>query len=160
MARLRRIRSKFRRFARIDGGRRGLLMEAALSLLIARLALVFMPFRNIARRLGEFVPPSDERVRNPAEPSSYEHIRLAEEIGWAVTRAARYVPFKAVCLPQAIAAKAMLRRRDVGSVLHFGVAKSDKPDKPLDAHAWLDAMGIEVTGYPVAREFTEVASFV
>jgi len=32
--------------------------------------------------------------------------------------------------------------------------------KPLDAHAWLDAAGVEVTGYPVAEGFAEIACFV
>ena len=75
-----------------------------------------------------------------------------------MTRAARYVPFKAVCLPQAMAARVMLKRRGVKSVMHFGAAKGT--DKPLDAHAWLDAAGVEVTGYPVAENFAEIACFV
>ena len=33
-------------------------------------------------------------------------------------------------------------------------------DKPLDAHAWLDAAGVEVTGYPVPGKFAEIACFV
>ena len=70
----------------------------------------------------------------------------------------RYVPFKAVCLPQAMAARIMLGRRGVASVLHFGAAKGK--DRPIDAHAWLDAAGVEVTGYPVAAQFAEVACFV
>jgi len=68
------------------------------------------------------------------------------------------VPFNAVCLPQAMTARIMLKRRGVGSVLHFGAAKGEQ--KPLDAHAWLDAAGVEVTGYPVAAKFTEIACFV
>jgi hypothetical protein len=83
--------------------------------------------------------------------------------GWAVTRAARHVPFNAVCLPQAMAARIMLKRRGVDSVLHFGARiGQDKigQDKPIDAHAWLDAAGVEVTGYPVANTFAEIACFV
>jgi hypothetical protein len=75
-----------------------------------------------------------------------------------VTRSARYVPFKAVCLPQAMAARVMLKRRGVASVLHFGAARGQA--KPFDAHAWLDADGVEVTGYPAAKDFTEIACFV
>ena len=84
--------------------------------------------------------------------------RSRAEIGWAVTRAARYVPFRAVCLPQAMAARVMLRRRGVASVMHFGAAKGEA--KPFDAHAWLDAAGVEVTGYPLANGFAEIACFV
>jgi len=97
-------------------------------------------------------------VARAGDGCSAEDARLAEEIGWATVRAAEHVPFKAVCLPQAMAARIMLRRRGVASVLHFGAAKGK--DKPIDAHAWLDAAGVEVTGYPVAAQFSEIACFV
>ena len=52
----------------------------------------------------------------------------------------------------------MLNRRGVSSVLHFGAGKGQ--DKPLDAHAWLEAAWVEVTGYPVAKNFAEIGCFV
>jgi len=158
MARLRSIRRLLRRFAQIDNRRRALVVEAVAWLLAARLALIFIPFPQLARLLGTFVPPTDQRVLQARQERSEAHACLAEDIGWAVTRSARYVPFKAVCLPQAMAARIMLRRRGVRSVLHFGAAKGR--EKPLDAHAWLDAVGVEVTGYPVAANFAEIACFV
>jgi len=156
MARLRLIRRLLARFGQIGPHRRALVIEAALCLLAARLALVFIPFPRLARRLGRFVPPAE--ARRLGTPSTVRHAELAADIGWAVTRAARYLPFKAVCLPQAMAARIMLKRRGVASVMHFGAAKGEA--KPLDAHAWLDAAGIEVTGYPVATQFAEVACFI
>jgi len=39
------------------------------------------------------------------EPIVVVESRAAEDVGWAVTRAARHVPFNAVCLPQAMAAR-------------------------------------------------------
>jgi hypothetical protein len=158
MARLRSIRRLLLRFGQVDNPRRALLAEAAIYLLMARLALVFVPFPHLARRLGTFVPPTDPRAFAVRQTVSPEQARLAEEIGWAVTRAARYLPFRAVCLPQAMAARVMLKRRGVQSVMHFGAARGQ--EKPLDAHAWLDAAGIEVTGYPVAKNFAEIACFV
>jgi hypothetical protein len=158
MARLRLIRRLLLRFRQVDNRRRALLAEAATYLLVARLALIFIPFPRLARRLGTFVPPTDPRTIAVRETPSPDQARLAGEIGWAVTRAARYLPFKAVCLPQAMAARVMLKRRGVQSVMHFGAAKGQ--DKPLDAHAWLDAAGVEVTGYPVAKTFAEIACFV
>jgi len=156
MARPRSIRRNARHFVRIGGLRRALLLEACLWLLVSRLALVLIPFPVLARRLGAFMRPEEARARqSQAMP---EQAALAGEIGWAVTRAARHVPFKAVCLPQAMAARIMLTRRGVKSVLHFGAARGK--EKPLDAHAWLDAAGVEVTGYPVAHEFAEIACFV
>ncbi len=115
-----------------------------------------MPFPRLARRLGAFVPPSDPRAL--AVRARTPQAALAQEVGWAVTRAARHVPFKAVCLPQAMAARVMLKRRGVASVMHFGAARGQ--EKALDAHAWLDAAGVEVTGYPVAKNFAEIACFV
>jgi hypothetical protein len=158
--RLRRVWRGLRRFAQVGNRRRLLSVEATVWLFLARMALLVVPFPRIARHLGEFVAPTDARARQLPTYVSPEHILLAKEIGWAVTRAARYLPFEAVCLPQAIAARTMLRRRGIGSVLHFGVATLKDADRHLHAHAWLDAGGIEITGYPVAGEFTEVASFV
>ncbi len=153
-----RSRSKLRRFARLDGARRALLIEAAAWLLLARLALLLVPFRRLARGLGTFVPPTDSRGAQGQPYTPHEYVLLAHDIGWAVTRAARHVPFRAVCLPQAMAARIMLNRRGVASAMHFGAARGK--DKPLDAHAWLDAAGVEVTGYPVAAQFAEIACFV
>jgi hypothetical protein len=156
MALSRSIRRPLRRFAQVGNRRRALVAEAVACLLLARLALLFVPFPRLARRLGDFVPPSDPRAAAARAPTA--QAAAAEQIGWAVTRSARYVPFKAVCLPQAMAARVMLKRRGVASVMHFGAARGD--DKPLDAHAWLDAAGVEVTGYPVAHKFAEIACFV
>ena len=35
-----------------------------------------------------------------------------------------------------------------------------EPEKPRDAHAWLDTASVEVTAYPVAENFAEIACFV
>src|SRR5580658_3765030 len=158
MARLRSIRRLLLRARQVDNRRRALLVEAVAYLFAARLALIFIPFPRLARRLGTFVPPADARTSQAQAGTTPEQTRLAGDIGWAVTRAARYVPFRAVCLPQAMAARVMLKRRGVKSVMHFGAAK--ETEKPLDAHAWLDAAGVEVTGYPAARNFAEIACFV
>src|SRR5487761_217444 len=150
MVRLRSIRRLLLRFGPVDNRRRALLVEAAAYLVAARLALIFISFPRLARRLGNFVPPTHIHVARSQTAPSPDQTRLAEDIGWAVTRAARYVPFEAVCLPQAMAARVMLKRRGVRCVMHFGAAKGD--GKPLVAHAWLDAAGVEVTGYPVAAQ--------
>ena len=144
--------------SRIGWRRRGLIAEAAAWLLIARLALLLAPFPMIARRLGAFVPPSDPRVAAAAARTTPDEAQIAKEVSWAVIRGAAHVPFRAVCLPQAMAARVMLKRRGVASAMHFGAGKG--ADKPLEAHAWLDAAGVKVTGYPVGPQFAEIACFV
>lgn len=154
----RRIYQLVRKLGQVENRRRALSAEAAAYLLAARLSLIFVSFTQLARHLGAFVSVSDpcaSKARTFAVPSQ---IHLAKEIGWAVTSAARYVPFRAVCLQQALAAHAMLRRRGIPSVMHFGVARG--ADDSLQAHAWLDASGVQVTGYPIAEGFTEIGCFV
>jgi hypothetical protein len=145
------------RFVRLDAGRRALLVEAAAWLLVARVALALVPFPRLARRFGTFAPPTDSRVRDARLPAASGPSRLAEQIGWAVTRAAPHLPFRAACLAQAMAARIMLGRRGVASVLHVGAASAQDPS---ETHAWLDAAGVEVTGYPAANDAVEIACFV
>ena len=141
------------------GPRRQLLVaEAAASMLAARLSLAIFPFQRVSKGFGAFVPPTDPRVATQAQGIGEEQARTAKEIGWAVRASAPWMPFRSVCLQQAMAAHAMLRRRGIPSVMHFGAGKSDA--KPIDAHAWLDAAGVKVTGYPVAPHLAELGCFV
>jgi len=158
MAQKRSIRRPLRRFAQVSYQCRALVVEAVAWLLLARLALIFIPFPRLARSLGAFVAPNDARALRARSKGSREQIEFAEEVGLAVTRFARYAPFRAVCLSQAMAARVMLKRRGVSSVLHFGAGRGK--DKPLDADARLNTAGVEVTGYPVAKYFAEIACFV
>lgn len=158
MARLRLIHRLLVRFGEIDNRRRALLAEAVLGLFAARLLVALMSFSQLTRRLGTMVPPSDGRAAKTSDACDVRQAFIAEKVSWAVTRAARYVPFKAACLQQAMAASIMLRRRGIPSVLHFGAARGQT--KPLDSHAWLDAAGVEVTGYPVEEGLAEIACFI
>jgi hypothetical protein len=158
MARKRSWKSKAERLVQVDWRERGLLVEATGLLLAARLRLAVQPFKRIAKTLGTFVSPADDRIAERRAPAPEAQARIARDIGWAVTRAARHVPFDAVCLPQAMAAHRMLARRGIVSVVHFGARRSD--EKPIDAHAWVDAAGVEVTGYPLVDGMTEIGAFV
>lgn len=146
-----------RRLFRIPEQHRGAVLEAVVALLSARFALVFTSFDRLAATFGTVTTPqADDGSRHAV--LGPEQAQTARIVGWAVTRAARYVPFRAVCLPQAIAAMVLLKRRGIPSVMHFGVRKV--PGKKLDAHAWLNAGEVEVTGYPVDDGFVEVARFL
>jgi hypothetical protein len=120
--------------------------------------LLLVPFPRLVRRIGALVPATDPRVAKAGVTTDPNQIQLAEEVSWAVTRAAHYVPFRAVCLPQAMAAQSMLKRRGVASVMHFGAAIGQTAG--VDAHAWLHAAGVEVTGYPVENGLAEIACFI
>lgn len=118
---------------------RWLLIEAVAALAVARLALVLLPFRTVATWLDH----------QPA-PRLYPD-DLPARVGRATVTAARHVPWKAVCLPQALAARALLARRGVVSRVYFGVARDGGV---LSAHAWLEVDGQTVVGGGQAKDRT------
>lgn len=142
------LRRRLQNFAALPREDRALIVEAAFWLGAARVAVVVLPFRAIARWLG--VP-----MASSSEPSPADAL-IARRIGGAVARAAHHVPWKAVCLPQAIAAKAMLRRRGIGATLHFGVSKQGER---LGAHAWLMVGTLGVSGIDASGDAAEILRF-
>ncbi len=111
-----------------------LLLEAFATLLAARVSLALLPVRWIFRWL-------ERPLRHPAaagqrDASAAGRPDVVERIRWAVLTVARYGPLSFVCFPQALAAHAMLRRRGVGSVMHYGVRRS--ADRQMRAHTWLE----------------------
>ena len=58
--------------------------------------------------------------------------------------AARHVPWRADCFPQAIAARMLLRRHGLPSIIHIGVTRDE--GKGLSGHAWLTCGNTVVTG--------------
>jgi hypothetical protein len=130
-----------RRLVSRDGAR---LVEAVGCLALARLAVVALPFRVLARRLG--VPHAETSMTASLDPS-------ARRVAWAIGAAARRAPWRAECLEQAIAAKAMLRRRGIASTLYLGMARD-----PVAAHAWLRVGDVNVTGGRDVTRYAVVAS--
>ncbi|HZU51380.1 MAG TPA: lasso peptide biosynthesis B2 protein [Sphingomicrobium sp.] len=136
-----------------------LTFEAAVFLAIARAWLLIVPFRKIAETLGRSY--SAAAPKNIIEPASQEQDEIATRVSEAVKRAAKNIPLHAVCIQQAIAAKMMLQRRGIRSVMHFGVARG-LPDSgdALRAHAWLQTANVEITGFPLDDDLKEIAYFV
>ncbi len=137
-------------FLALRRSERHLTVEAAFWLLLVRLAIGVLPFRS-ALRLLRIAPGEAAGGRIDASE--------AAAIGRAVERAARHVPFHAVCLQQAFAAALMLRRRGLAAAVHLGVAR-EAPEADLTAHAWSRCGDSPVTGEAAAADFTAVAAFV
>jgi Transglutaminase-like superfamily len=129
--------------------------EAAIMLLVARLWLLVTPFNRIAPRLGKL--STVERVeRNELSAGQAETAHL---VGKIVTLTARFVPFRALCFEQAVAAKIMLHRRGIAGTLHLCVVLNETEGKPIESHVWLNAEHVRLTGHPVPPRYTEVARF-
>ena len=60
-----------------------------------------------------------------------------------------------MCLPQAVGAQRMLRRRGIPSTLYLGI----NPAAGYDAHAWVRVGNLIVTGGPRPDQFAVVSSF-
>jgi hypothetical protein len=122
-----------------------LLGEALATLAFASLAIKFVPFRKLTETVSR--PPRRAR-------SSTVDLR---RLRWSVEAWRRRVPWKAVCFQSALCLQAMLRRRGVASVMHYGIAK--EADEALKAHVWLSADGEIVIGGEEAPRFACVATF-
>ena len=124
-------------------------LEAAVTLFGVRLVFGLLPFPR-ALRLLRIVQGQSSCGRLAAHE--------AVDIARAISRSARYVPFRAVCLQQAFAALLMLRRRGLAATVHLGAAR-DTDANALTAHAWCHSGTVPVTGEAVTREFVSVAAF-
>jgi hypothetical protein len=128
-------RSAWHRWRALPALKKWLLLEAFAALAIARWALVLLPVRWIFRWLESPVGGARSGGARSGNPNAGEP-DVVERVRWAVLTVARYGPVSFVCFPQALAAHAMLRRRGIGSIMHYGVRRS--ADRKLRAHTWLE----------------------
>jgi hypothetical protein len=125
--------------------RRVYLREAAVTLLVARLAVRFAPPARIFAWANR--PP--RRVHRFA-------VDEVSWISWAVENLGARSWMNALCLPRALAAHAMLRRRGISSRLCLGVARAGGK---LSAHAWVEVGNDKIVGAIEAEAFTRLAEF-
>lgn len=129
-----------------------LALEAFAFLCAAKIVVLLVPFRRYAARLGR----SEHETTPTISPADR---RVAVKISWAVQAVARHVPFGFVCLPQALAAQRMLRRRRLPNTLYFGVALLAAKQDDMMAHAWIRTGDKIVTGEREAAAHVVVAKF-
>ncbi len=141
--------SKWRRRTRIE---RMLLLEAFALLGLARLAVLILPFKWLAVSLGRHMNESGTQI-------SATDLHQARMVGQAIRSAAHNTPWESVCLPQAMAAQWMLKRRRIAATLYLGVAKDETKLEKLAAHAWLRCGDVILTGAASHRQFKVVATF-
>lgn len=110
------------------------------------LASFFLLFAaRLASRLltGEQVLRLVESVHGSARQAPGDAVRSVREIGAAVRRASRWAP-GATCLPQALTAAVLLRRRGLPAQVELGVAMDSRGS--LQAHAWTTSDSTVVVG--------------
>lgn len=125
--------------------RRIYLREAAVMLVLARIAVRWLPS---ARLLAWADRPARHIRRFPADEARW--------IAWAIDHVGAHPMMNALCLPRALAAHAMLRRRGIASRLCLGVARNSGA---FAAHAWIEVGGTKIVGGNEAGNFTQIAAF-
>lgn len=80
----------------------------------------------------------------------------AEWVAWAVDHVGSHRRMAALCLPRALAAHAMLRRRGIVSRLCLGVARTGAE---ISAHAWIEVGDKKMVGGEEATAFSRLAAF-
>lgn len=125
--------------------RRVYLREATVMLLLAQLAVRIVP----AARLFTWVSRRPRRIKRFAADE-------IEWVSWSVETIGEKPWMKALCLPRALAAQTMLRRRGIASRLCLGVARDGGA---LAAHAWIEIGQDMIVGGAEATQFTRLAEF-
>ncbi len=143
--------SALAKFLTLSWPSRLLLLEAFFYLAAARAALVTLPFRRLAGYLGWQLNELQTPAPNMPVPPK------ARRIAGAVDLVARRTPWESTCLAQAIAAKFMLRRRRLSSLLCLGT-RVDSSGK-LVAHAWLRYGSEILLGGADHASFTLLSAF-
>jgi Transglutaminase-like superfamily len=123
--------------------RRVYLREAAVMLVLARLALRFIP----PARIFAWADRQPRRIQRFAADE-------AQWVSWAIEQIGART--NALCLPRALAAHAMLRRRGIVSRLCLGVARDGDA---FAAHAWVEIGKDKVVGGSEADGFTLLTAY-
>ena len=130
--------------------RHGLMTAEVLVFLIrSHVDLRRVAFSRLEPRLGD-------RMRETSRQLSGSEEAVARQVRLVVRVVADRLPWTSTCLVRAMAARAMLARRRLPCTLYLGLRA---PALSLEAHAWLRAGSIAVTGGGESRAFHPVAWF-
>jgi hypothetical protein len=136
---------KLQRFGSLSRADKWLFLRAVAELALARIRLSTTPWERLAPRIAA---DGGQQRSGSLDPE------LLRRIAFAVQAAAANVPWRATCLPQALAAQALLKRHGYFPTIHLGVERVG--DDALDSHAWLTCDGAVVIGGEHLGRFTEI----
>jgi hypothetical protein len=125
-----------------------LFVEAWCLLHLAKLVILFMPFKKIAAWMGSLGVESLHDAHSRDLSTKIEH---------AVRRSSRYTLHVSKCYDQALTAKALLGQCNLPATIYFGLAKES--ENQLMAHAWVRCGNKIISGKAGMERFTVVACF-
>lgn len=146
------VPGKVRAFQRLSRFEQAWLAPVFILLGLSRALILCLSFRRLAPRLGVH---AGTNAWTPLLDGRQE--QRARQIGRVVRLAARHTPWRSNCFPQAVAARIVLGAHRIPYVLFLGVAREGGG---LQAHAWVAAGRVRVSGGFGFDRFTVVACFV
>lgn len=139
-----RLIPRFLNFLSIPLPEKLLFGEAVYYLYTSKLLLVFLPFRTCVKMIA--CSSCDRKIGGQA---FLKNLRIA------IARANHLALWKNVCLVETFAARRMLNKRNIQSVLSIGVAKGKLNE--LKAHAWISSGDVPlVLGHPDYTWMTDI----
>jgi hypothetical protein len=121
-------------FLRLPTREKTLFAEAVAFLFYAKLLLSVLPFKDCIKKFKRL-----SFVTTPVD------LNEVQTIGRAISRANKLAFWENKCLVSSFAARFMLSRRNIGSVLYLGLRFKDHTQFKMNAHAWLMAGDFFVT---------------
>jgi hypothetical protein len=143
------FRSYRRRLRELPWLDRLLLAETVATLAAASLAIGLLPFRRVV----SFIPAATPREEENGPPAEAVIARTK----WAIEACARLLPWRIVCFQKGLAMQWMLRRRRIGSFLHYGVRQDE--ERGVTAHVWITHRDLPILGGEEAAGFACLAVY-
>lgn len=145
--------NRIKKFTALDNTEKKLFLEAFVTLGIMRFALLAFSFKRLVASLIQY------RELVEAPPLTEKELRLAQNIGRAINRAANHTPWESACLLQALTARKMLQKRNIPGVFYLGVMPGEESLEQVQAHAWTQSGNVIITGGEGVEAFSILSGF-
>ncbi len=143
------MREQWRRFRRLSGRERRLLVHALLSLAVTSFGLRLLGFRRWQSVLGRL---SVNRHLAPAD-----QLKDAQRMARIVDTAARHSLKLPSCLEQSLVLWWLLHRQGIAAELRIGARKETNR---FEAHAWVELEGVAFNDGNIHRHFVPLEDSV
>lgn len=141
------LKSYFSKWTALKTSDKKLILEILFFLGWSRLLIVLFHFRKVAAYLEK------KEKKREKQNNSFDLQNLSQ----MMIKVSRHTFWKSNCLTQALAAKFMLNRRGIKSVVYFGVLREG--DEAFKAHAWVKSGEFVVTGEKGMERFHVIKTF-
>jgi hypothetical protein len=139
----------FQKFLRISKEEKKYLLEATFYCILFKWMLLLIPIKKYSGKLGK------QDIYTNFEPSIGQQ-EIIYQVSISIARSRKVIPWRSKCFAEAIAAKKMLKKKNIQSTLYLGV---NKKEEKMTAHAWLRSGSIWITGKKGSGNYVVISTF-